>query len=227
MSETATERTVADQALATEAPPASAPAPTAPATNEPSAAAAPAAGGHSYGASLAEFTGEGDGAQSAARAQASPDAKFIEWGDLIPPGAAPEEVFARFEEQLEAVEIGSPESSALYQQMQAEFDPAAVNPNLDGQKVWLAGFVAPLTYDDDIVTEFLFVPTFGACIHVPPPPPNQTIMVSVDRDDGLTVEDSWGAVWVEGTLTLASTSTDLADTSYTITGATSGVYTDL
>lgn len=184
----------------------------------------PAGGGHNFGVTLAEFSG-GQDSGSGPASQASPDATTIEWDDLIPSGSAPAEIFARFEEQLEAVEIGSPESSAIYEQMQAEFDPAAINPDLDGEKIWLAGFVAPLTYtDDNIVTEFLLVPTFGACIHVPPPPPNQTIMVTVDEEYGLTFEEAWGAVWVEGTITLVSASTELGETSYTITNATSGSY---
>lgn len=83
-----------------------------------------------------------------------------------------------------------------------------------------------MTYDEDIVTEFLLVPYFGACIHVPPPPPHQTVLVTVDRDSGLTIEAAWGAVWVAGTLKVSSATTDLATASYTITDATSGVYDD-
>jgi len=106
--------------------------------------------------------------------------------------------------------------------MQAEFNPDAVNPDLDGEKILLAGFVAPLVYEDDRVTEFLLVPTFGACIHVPPPPPNQTIMVVVDQ--GLTLDESWGAVWVEGTMVISASTTDLANASYEIVNARSGAY---
>lgn len=240
VTEVAADRAVAAPA-ASEAPSVAAGTAADPATNESAAAAtstdpattgpatetsaAQSAGGHAYGLSIEEYgqsVRESGGATGSA--QPSPDATTIGWADLIPEGATAEDVFARFETRLEEVEIGSPEATALYQEMQAEFDPGAVNTGLDGEKIWLAGFVAPLTYDDDIITEFLLVPSFGACIHVPPPPPNQTILVSVAKEDGLTFEDAWGAVWVEGTMTLEYATTDLAEASYTITSAISGVY---
>lgn len=191
----------------------------APPANDDSSAPAQA-GGHQYGTSIDDFVDT----SASSSIERDADATTIAWDDLIPEGARAQDVFDRFEARLEEVEIGSPEATALYQEMQAEFDPAAVNSSLDGQKIWLAGFVAPLTYDDEIVTEFLLVPSFGACIHVPPPPPNQTILVSVDKEYGLSFEDSWGAIWVQGTLTLDYATTDLAEASYTITSATSGVY---
>ena len=217
--------TTAERAIDAPAPQAAPESPASTEAPEPAQAAAadssvPPPTGHQYGSSIEDFVGD----SPSGAPQAGSDAVTIAWDDLIPEGATAADVFARFETRLEEVEIGSPEATALYQEMQAEFDPAAVNSNLDGQKIWLAGFVAPLTYDDDIVTEFLLVPSFGACIHVPPPPPNQTILVTVDKEHGLTLEDSWGAVWVEGTMTLDYAATDLAEASYTITSATSGVY---
>ena len=35
--------------------------------------------------------------------------------------------------------------------------------------------------------------------------------------DGLSIEDSWGPVWVEGTLRVVSSTTELASASYSIT----------
>ena len=150
----------------------------------------------------------------------------LTWEDLFPPGYSSDEVFARYEDRLNALEDGSPEADAIYAEMQAEYDANsdAVNRELDGTKVNLAGFVAPLSFDDDIITEFLLVPYFGACIHVPAPPPNQTVLVKVDKANGLSFDQSWGAVWVAGTLTIDPATTDLATASYTMTGATSGVY---
>lgn len=150
----------------------------------------------------------------------------LEWDELIPPGFSGEEIAARYEDRLADTEWGTPESAAIFAEMKAEADEGGINPELDGKDVQLAGFVAPLTFVDDFVTEFLLVPYFGACIHVPAPPPNQTIMVTIDKENGMTLEDSWGAVWVAGTLTVDSTSTDLADSSYSISNAQSGVYGD-
>lgn len=150
----------------------------------------------------------------------------IAWADLIPPGFSGPEIMTRFAEKLNQFEVGSAEAREVYQEMQAEFESGAINEELDGQEIRLAGFVAPLTYVDDVVVEFLLVPNFGACIHVPPPPPNQTIMVTVDKENGLTPEEAWGAVWVEGTMNVSAITTDLAEASYTITDGISGVYNE-
>lgn len=148
----------------------------------------------------------------------------LEWEDLIPEGKSSDEVWAQYDDVFDELEYGSPEEELLYQKVQSELDPEAVDPALDGQQIRMNGFVAPLTYDEDIVTEFLLVPFFGACIHVPAPPANQTVLVSVDKENGLTLDESYGAIWIEGTLTIESTPTDLGATSYALTGDNSGVY---
>ena len=47
------------------------------------------------------------------------------------------------------------------------------------KSVEISGFIVPLELDDhiDTVKEFLLVPNPLACIYVPPPPPNQMILV--------------------------------------------------
>ncbi|MCR5813935.1 MAG: DUF3299 domain-containing protein [Desulfovibrio sp.] len=58
----------------------------------------------------------------------------------------------------------------------------AVNSSLQGQEIVLKGFVVPLERDaDNNLCEFLLVPYFGACIHVPPPPANQIVHVRLPR----------------------------------------------
>ncbi len=53
-----------------------------------------------------------------------------------------------------------------------------VNKSLDGATVRLPGFIVPLEgVKSGDVSEFLLVPYFGSCIHVPPPPPNQIVYV--------------------------------------------------
>ena len=42
----------------------------------------------------------------------------------------------------------------------------------------------------------MLVPYVGACIHVPPPPPNQLVYVTTDKPwDTMTL---WEPVWVTG-----------------------------
>lgn len=184
--------------------------------------------GHQYGTSIEDWS-EGETA-SAEGASSGSEFAAISWDELVPPGQSEAEIFARYEELLDGLEYDSAEAEALYDELQEElysksFTVDAVNTDLDGQKIRLAGFVAPLVYDDDVVTEFLLVPSFGACIHVPPPPPNQTVLVTVDKADGLGPDEVWGAVWVEGTITVDAATTDLATASYSITRGASGVYT--
>lgn len=181
--------------------------------------------GPQYGDSLDEFL-DAEGAQGAEATTGPSDAdefNEIEWETLIPAGSSSDEIYARYEDRILAVEPGSAEVDAIYDEMQAEYDDAAVNTELAGEAIQLAGFVAPLTYDGELITEFLLVPYFGACIHVPAPPPNQTVMVTLEAGQSLTIEDSWGPVWVTGTLTVDAADTELATAGYSISGAQAGV----
>lgn len=61
-------------------------------------------------------------------------------------------------------------------EMQLRTAGAAV-PALEGTTLSLSGFVLPLEHQGQKVSEFLLVPWVGACIHTPPPPPNQIVHV--------------------------------------------------
>lgn len=89
---------------------------------------------------------------------------------------------------------------------------------LNGVQVKLPGFVVPLDMSGETVSSFLLVPYFGACIHQPPPPPNQTVFVTLK--DAIAVETMYYPVWVTGTLATQGTTSELADAGYTMTGLT-------
>jgi len=73
------------------------------------------------------------------------------------------------------------------------------NQSLDGASVRIPGYLLPLEFDGDKVTEFFLVPYVGACIHTPPPQPNQ--IVHVKTDEGyLTDGGLYTPVWVTGTM---------------------------
>jgi hypothetical protein len=55
----------------------------------------------------------------------------------------------------------------------------AIVEDLNGRIVRMPGYLLPLDVIGAKVTEFLLVPYIGACIHVPPPPPNQIVYVKV------------------------------------------------
>ncbi len=73
--------------------------------------------------------------------------------------------------------------------------------SLDHQKVKIPGFMVPLEDTQQTVKEFLLVPTPQACIHVPPPPPNQMVYVKMKNDDS---KIAFGPIWIYGTLKLTS-----------------------
>lgn len=90
---------------------------------------------------------------------------------------------------------------------------APVVAELNGIRMKLPGYIVPLTIDDNSrITEFLLVPYFGACIHVPPPPSNQ--MVYVTSEGGVALGDMWQPYWIEGRLSVESFSSDMGDTGY-------------
>jgi hypothetical protein len=73
------------------------------------------------------------------------------------------------------------------------------NEELAGKTVRIPGFLLPLEFDSDRITEFFLVPYVGACIHTPPPPPNQ--IVYVRSEQGYTPEGGlYAPVWVNGLL---------------------------
>ncbi|WP_339724589.1 DUF3299 domain-containing protein [uncultured Paraglaciecola sp.] len=87
-------------------------------------------------------------------------------------------------------------SKQLALSLQASSDPAyksalystdIVDTVLE-QAVSISGFIVPIDLNADrSVKSFFLVPYFGACIHYPPPPPNQMIFVQL-RDGFKNIE---------------------------------------
>lgn len=120
-----------------------------------------------------------------------------------------------WEQQLEE----DPEQQAYMDALQS-FD---VNPDLVNKRIMLPGFVVPTAFDEDRkVTEFFLVPFFGACIHLPPPPPNQIIHVTYER--GLELENFYDAHVVHGLLTAETVRHDLADSAYRLQAEGVSIY---
>ena len=93
-------------------------------------------------------------------------------------------------------------------------DGAAVVPGLNGQEVTISGFMVPLLFDADRVSQFLLVPYAGACIHVPPPPPNQIILV--ESNEPVETSGMLEAITVTGVLRVADLRLELAQVAYTL-----------
>lgn len=94
----------------------------------------------------------------------------------------------------------------------------------DGKKIRMPGFVVPLEDNAAKVTEFLLVPNPQACIHVPPPPANQMVLVRMagGREHKLT----WGPVWIEGIFRITTTESQYGKSSFHIVAESTERYTD-
>lgn len=129
-----------------------------------------------------------------------------EWKELVPEGYKPPPV------RSQAFYEMNPELA-----VQPELDAPMV-AELNGQKIRIPGYVVQLEGDASKVTEFLLVPYFGACIHVPPPPPNQIILVRFP--EGVPYEHTFDAVWVEGTVQVQRDEGSVAVVGYQMDAAT-------
>jgi hypothetical protein len=96
---------------------------------------------------------------------------------------------------------------------------------LDNQRVRLTGYVVPLETDaQGKMTEFFFVPFYGACIHVPPPPPNMLIHVSLTRS--VDTPQIWDPFWLRGVLRTETQRNAVAASAYAMTDAELVPYSD-
>lgn len=99
---------------------------------------------------------------------------------------------------------------------------APIVEGLNGKLVKIPGFVVPLEGDNKTTSEFLLVPYFGACIHVPPPPANQIVYVKFS--EAVPIDNLYDAVWVTGTLTTKGWKGDLATVGYSLIGMSVSPY---
>lgn len=152
----------------------------------------------------------------------------IEWENLELPGQGLADIVKKYQPQIDAIPEGDPAEDAVLEKMQSELNAAPVNPAMNGKKVKIPGFISPLEVDDakGVVKEFLLVPYFGACIHVPPPPLNQTLLVKPVEGKSIGMERMYEPVWVYGTLAAEQIHTDLAEAGYQMRDARVEIYQD-
>ncbi len=135
----------------------------------------------------------------------------LTWSEMIPADAPPQ-----VSQPLPMHDL-----SQLADALAAEAGPAAAQQQpaapvvaaLDGQAVKLPGYIVPLDITDEgRVVEFLLVPYYGACIHVPPPPSNQ--IVHVTSELGVRLDALYQPFWIEGPLKVEHSSSELAEAGY-------------
>ena len=127
-------------------------------------------------------------------------------------------------EQMPEIDHDSPEAQGTFTDKgglkQSKGLPAVMYStktvaSMNGKHIRLGGYPVPLESDaKGRSTLFFLVPYPGACIHVPPPPPNQLVLVRYPK--GLKLDDIYTPLWVTGTLKVEKVSNDLADAAYAL-----------
>lgn len=154
----------------------------------------------------------------------STEYRELEWGELLPTKDL--EALLSPPSWINDIDDGSPfddpdlfASRAQESLNDLQYEQAlrsfSVRADLAGQKVRLPGYIVPLAFDDQQrVIEFFLVPYMGACLHMPPPPPNQIIYANYEV--GVELESLWVPYWIEGELVIQTVNNYLADSAYSI-----------
>ncbi len=149
------------------------------------------------------------GAAASDEAQATPAYLDLAWADLLPEGEA-ERINQLM--QLQAMQQGFDHFGADRMPQIQTFE---VVEELDGRRVRIGGYVLPFDFTGSReISRFLLVPYVGACIHVPPPPPNQLVFVTTQEP--IQVQGLWDPVFVEGVMRTQRHDNELGDTAYTL-----------
>ena len=146
---------------------------------------------------------------------AQDDVRELEWEELMPEDWDPfSGLDALMSEDVQSLSDDSAQAETLMNAYREAVRSAPVVGELDGQQVRLPGFVVPLDFEDTETSEFLLVPYFGACIHVPPPPSNQIVYVKTVA--GYPLEELFDPVWVTGEISAQAHRNEVGDAGYTM-----------
>ncbi len=157
--------------------------------------------------------------------------RLLNWNELLPEGEVErlQDIYTKYYEDMErqmsrandsSLSAGADPFAMIAEGSAADTMPQLgtfnVVESLNGETIRIPGYIVPLAAEiGDQYTEFLLVPYFGACLHTPPPPPNQVLYVRADP--AVTVEELWQPFWIEGVLTTEANENDLGNAAYTVT----------
>ena len=160
------------------------------------------------------------------------DFEEIEWTELMP--AEDLEALQNPPDYIMDIEEGSAEDKVVNQgekptdmffddEYQRALLSTTVVSEMDGKAIRIPGFIVPLEFNDDkTVSQFFLVPFFGACIHVPPPPPNQVIHVT--SSNGVKLENLYTPHWVSGVVNSVFIENEIATATYAMDAVDVEVY---
>jgi hypothetical protein len=141
--------------------------------------------------------------------------KEVEWDELMPEGWRKKVILELTRmRRYGSLTDGDPRADEAYARLKKTWDAAPPTKTYIGKPIRIAGYVVPLDAERMQSSEFLLVPYFGACIHSPPPPANQIILIKPPKGSRLRTMD---AIWVEGILTEGKTSSEVGTSTYILT----------
>ena len=163
----------------------------------------------------------------------STEVETLIWEDLMPEGEDKvlaelyadfyEEQEKQFREQLTLPQAAKAEGDLVSlidegsaQDTMEQIGTYNVVEDLSGAKIRLPGYVVPLDFNaSSEYDEFLLVPYFGACLHTPPPPPNQIVFIK--STPATKIANIYEPVWVEGIMKTGQFGSDLGNSAYELT----------
>jgi hypothetical protein len=141
--------------------------------------------------------------------------KEVEWDELMPEGWRKKVILELTRmRRYGSLTDGDPRADEAYARLKKTWDAAPPTKTYIGKPIRIAGYVVPLDAERMQSSEFLLVPYFGACVHSPPPPANQIILIKPPKGSRFRTMD---AIWVEGILTEGKTSSEVGTSTYILT----------
>lgn len=138
----------------------------------------------------------------------------IGWEELLPEGEE-ERLAELYQQQMAMLYSGGPIAEGSAGDVMVQIGTFNTVRELNETKVRIPGYTVPFEFGANAeISEFLLVPYYGACLHAPPPPPNQTVFAIADEP--VKLRNLAQAVWLEGTLYTQTQESELADAAYTI-----------
>lgn len=148
--------------------------------------------------------------------------QMIEWTELIPKEDLdillnPPEILSAIVDGSEMDSLENQQTSELLQGAADKYFSALQSTKVidafDGKNVRMPGFIVPLDFtEEQLITSFFLVPYFGACLHSPPPPPNQIVYARFP--DGLQIETLDTPFWLEGKIKIEQNQNELGLAAY-------------
>ncbi|MEP1144786.1 MAG: DUF3299 domain-containing protein [Henriciella sp.] len=136
------------------------------------------------------------------------------WEELLPEGEE-EKLAQLYQQQMSMLYSGGPIAEGSAGDQMIQIGTFNTVKELNETKVRIPGYTVPFEFGANAeIKEFLLVPYYGACLHAPPPPPNQTVFAMTEEP--IKLRDLAQAVWIEGTIFTQTQESELADAAYTI-----------